>query len=345
MHRLLYIFFILFSLNSSIAFSFDEVNLYKAGWKKASSNFYDAKSMLVWDKTVQQGTYDEAKLACISSKVDNKSTWRLADSVDYRSAMCNSEDYNEKDICKNPRLDNLSILLDSTKNYWTTQNVDKTDTAVAYNLKENGFKIFKKNDKLNFVCVRSLDADEVLTEVLVIKEVVKESSQEEKVFSYYIAPLVSGGMYTSNDNDPRVSKNLLFAVAELRAGYNTKAIDNLLFFTLSGDVGIDPRYMEFPLISNVLVGPEYFISDFWSLYLAGGLGITRKNYPVTTDRYQTLTEYGFGWKASSVFDLIQWGKYKHENNVSFVLTYTGTRTSAADINHVFLAGFGFRFFN
>lgn len=346
MHRLLYIFFILLSLNSSLLFSFDETSLYKAGWKKASSNFYDAKSMLVWDKTAQQGTFEEAKLFCINSRVDEKSTWRLANSVDYRAAMCNSEEYNEKDICKNPRIDNLSILLDAEKNYWTTQIVDKTDNAVAYDLKENGFKIFNKNQKLNFVCVRSLDANEVLSEVIIIKEVVKEkASQEEKVFSYYFAPLVSGGVYTSNDNDPRVSKNLFFAVAELRAGLNSKAIDNSLFFTISGDAGVDPRYFEYPFIANVLVGPEYFLTNFWSLYIAGGLGVTRKNNPVSLSRYQTITEYGFGWKASSVFDLIQWGTYKHENNLSFVLTYTGTRTSAADINHVFLAGLGFRFFN
>jgi len=349
MYKTIISYFFISFFSSNLFANTDESILFKAGWQKVGSAYFDTNSSLVWDKTVRKGTWEQAKSFCQKYKLDNKSNWSLPTIVQLQSAVCLETGYKTRNACNKPRDHNtdLWLLYDPSFKFWTIDIVpgDPFNAYYFEPISEGQHIISTKNDVHSFVCVRTLQ-DETPTQLIYIKEKEYEKfkkEQELKNYNYYFSLLLSIGAYTSNDTS-EFNDTLFFGAIDFRVGYNTKIEENKLYFVFSGDLGLDLGHFELPLLSNLTIGPEYFFSDYISLYGAAGLGITRKQY-LASNGYLAENNIGLAWKFSSSLNFIQWGEYKHQKNIPLVLTYTGTRTSASDISHVFLIGLGFKLFD
>jgi hypothetical protein len=349
MYKLIQLSLFSFLISSYLFANTDEKLLFNAGWKKAASSYFDTNSKLVWDKTVRKGTWEQARLFCQKYKLDNKTNWTLPTIVQFQSAVCYETAYKTRVACKKPRDHNkdLWLLIDPSKKYWTIDLVpgDPYNAYFFEPISEGQHIISTKNDVHHFVCVRNLE-DELLKEVVYLKEKEFEKHKIEQItknFEYYFASHILAGAYLSNDTSD-FNDLLFFGIFELRAGYNSKALDNNLYFTFSADIGIDIKHFELPLLSNIVIGPEYFINNYISLYGGAGLGISRKQRPIGGNNYLAENSFGLAWKLSSTLNFIQWGKYKNQKNIPIVISYSGTRTSSADMSHVFALGFGFKLF-
>jgi hypothetical protein len=201
--------------------------------------------------------------------------------------------------------------------------------------------ITSKNDKADARCVHASDG---YTGAPLTGTEPEERKERPRITrpSFYIQPMVGIGGYIANNYS---LERLLYMNGELRFGITSKYFNDYLYVILSGDIGFNASARDYPSLSNIVIGPEYFFFDNISCFVGLGLGILtqRVQAPITTTTILTMdTSTGFGWKLGFNWLTFTWGETKNYS-VPISFSYSGVKTSIYPASHVLLVSVGFRF--
>lgn len=354
MRSLIYFAVILASLNVYAAGNSDG-SLTHTGWT-------DPETKLVWSPETEKMSWGEAKTYCEALKLDGKSDWRLPTIQELRRSVCKVTGYGKRKPCPKTRAsqnDILSLSSGKKTTYWSGDVVPGDPYSAYYFMlnKEGKYALTSKGDRSKARCVNTASGNitavttaaplavtppartATATATATVTETKEPRTRADSMF--YVAGLVGLGEFFTSEI---ALDNYAYLNGELRAGFKLdKRSDKVLLFT-SLDTGVSVKKFDYPVLTTLTVGPEYFFLDELSMFGAVGLGVlTTSIAEFSGQPAVTNTNAGLSWKAGITWQFIKWGD-RYQYNVPVSLTYTGVKTRFMVCNTVLLS-LGFMYFN
>ena len=340
------IIFIFLTLSISGVFA-NDVYLQKAGWEKQSDGWMDPETGIIWGPEAEKMSWGEAKSYCQSLKLGQKNSWRLPTVEELQRSVCKVTGYMTRTACPTPRDHQKDLwLLNSDKGstYWASDLIPGDPyNAYYFAFDVEGQQIItSKGDKSKLRCVSigtSPKAVALVTAVAAQTETAQaETTKTEHTF--YIAPFIGAGAFFTNESQP---DNSIYLNGEIRVGYK---LDDNVMLQASIDTGLNAKRFSYPVITTVVLGPEYFfLPERLSIFMNFGLGLvsTDVNFyaPGTTGIRQTSA--AFAWRAGATLAMIKWGN-NGQYNIPISVAYSGYKSNMM-LCHTALLSIGFMYFN
>ena len=323
--------------------------LVRAGWSEQNAGWMDPETGIIWGPETEKMSWGEAKVFCTNLKLGGRTDWRLPSIDELQYSVCKAAGYPTRTACPQPRDHQKDLWLlnkDMKKGitYWAS-NVIPGDPYNSYYFvfdKEGQHVLTSKGDKSLARCVTQgvlPKATKVSTELAAAKVAEEQKAEpEKKEFSFYIAPFIGfGGFFTRS----LVLDDYVYMSGELRLGF--KVADKTMV-TLFVDTGINLKEFDYPMLTTVIIGPEYFIWDNFSIFAGAGLGILTSNSNIIfPSSISTETNAGFAWKAGITFQMFKWGD-NNQYSLPISLIYDGVKTSYITA-HTVVGALGFMYQN
>lgn len=319
-----------------------DIYLTRAGWAKQDGGYMDPESSVIWGPEIAETSWGEAKTYCENLVYGGRNDWRLPTVNELQRSVCKVTGYSTRISCPEPRNHQKDLWLLNKKmekgiTYWAGDLIPGDPYNAYYFLfdVEGQHVITSKGDKSKARCV-TMSKVPLNTETSTKKEDKTETNTSNEDFVFYIAPYVGFGGFFANSVE---LTNHPFLSGEIRVGF--KVSDKMMVF-FSGDTGFNIQDRTYPVVSTFSIGPEYFITDDFSIFAGVGLGIlTGKRNIIAA--IVTETYAGFDWKAGLTWQAIKWGD-KGQYALPLSVTYTGVKTSWV-LSHTVIGAVGFMYFN
>ena len=348
MKFLLSVLFLILSVNILAADITVDSYLVKAGWEKQNDGWMDPETGIIWGPELNKMSWGEAKSYCQNLKLGGKNNWRLPTVDELQRSVCKVTGYLTRTACPRPRDHQKDLWLlnnDKGTTYWASDLVPGDPYNAYYFVfdVEGQQVLTSKGDKSKARCIAigtTPKAQALTAAVIGEKKKIEEEEVAKKEHTFYIAPFIGLGYFFTNEiavnNHAQIN-------GELRAGY--KMAPN---FMLQGAVtsGLDVSGFSFPMMTNILVGGEYFIlPERLSAFLNVGLGLltTDSNFITPGSSGPRQTNAGFAWRLGGTLATIKWGD-NGQYNMPISVAYSGLKTSRV-LCHTVLMSVGFLYFN
>ena len=255
--------------------------------------------------------------------------------------MCEDSGYPTRTACPRPRDHQKDLWLlnkDLKKgiSYWASDDVPADPYNSYYFIfdKEGQYVMTSKGDKSMARCVAEGTA---LKEALAKKGNTEDKKEEKSEFSFYVAPFIGFGGFLNNeitvDNYPYLS-------AEFRLGMDVA--DNTMA-TLFINGGLNAKDFDYPMHVTITVGPEYFVTECFSVFAAVGFGILSNVTNILQTSSVNETNAGIAWKAGLSWQVLRWGD-KDQFAIPLSLIYDGSSTKYV-LCHTVVSAIGLMYFN
>ncbi len=323
--------------------------LKRASWTEQDGGWMDPETGIIWGPEIEPVSWGEAKAFCANLKRGGKTDWRLPSIDELQYSICKVAGYPTRTACPKPRDHQRDLWLlnkDMKKGitYWAS-NVIPGDPYNSYYFvfdKEGQHVLTSKGDKSMARCVRQgvLPVATSASAALAAKnaEQAEQPKKEKAKHSFYIAPMIGFGGFFTNET---LLENTPFMTGELRLGFNV--VDKMMV-TFFVDTGLDIRNFSYPVMTTVTIGPEYFITDSFSVFGAVGLGVLTGDTMIFPGSTNTETNVGFAWKLGVTWQMIKWGD-EDQYALPISLIYDGAKVRYVASTHTVVGAIGFMYFN